>query len=182
MGKTLFVGDTHFGEEAIILYENRPFQNTKEMDEVLIKNWNSEVNPEDIVYVVGDFGANGREKEYLSRLNGIKYLIKGNHDTKSNEYYRAAGFKEVYDKPIVLENFWIISHEPLYMNVNMPYANIFAHVHNSPLFKDFSACHFCASAERINFTPILFDDIKVLVLSGVSKSLSKGDIKNVKNI
>lgn len=171
MSKIFFIADTHFREEAIILYENRPFKNADEMDKTLIKNWNSEVNPEDIVYVVGDFGAKGCESEYLSRLNGTKYLIKGNHDTESNDYYRTAGFKEVYDKPIILENFWIISHEPLYININMPYANIFAHVHNSPLFKDFSPCHFCASAERINFAPILFDDIKALVSSGISKEL-----------
>ena len=173
MSRIFFIADTHFGEEAIILYENRPFKNAKEMDEALIKNWNSKVNSNDIVYIVGDFGAKGCESEYLLRLNGIKYLIKGNHDIESNDYYRAAGFKEVYDKSIILDNFWLISHEPLYMNINMPYANIFAHIHNSPLFKDFSTCHFCTSAERINFTPILFDNIKTLVLSETSKELSR---------
>jgi calcineurin-like phosphoesterase family protein len=86
--------------------------------------------------------------------------VKGNHDIQNNDFYRCAGFKEVYDKPVILENFWILSHEPLYVCENMPYAKIFGHVHNSPLYKDCSSHHFCVTVERINYTPISFDEIK----------------------
>lgn len=41
----------------------------------------------------------------------------------------------------------------------MPYANLFGHVHNNPIIKDYSSQHFCVSAERINYTPISFEDI-----------------------
>lgn len=155
-----FIADTHFMEEHIIKYENRPFPSVGSMDEGLIQNWNAQVSEEDKVYVLGDFGAVGHEKEILDRLKGIKYLVKGNHDIKENEYYRNAGFKEVYDCPILLDSFWILSHEPLYVNENMPYANLFGHVHNSPLFKDFSKQHFCVSVERIHYAPVSFDEIK----------------------
>ena len=170
MSKIFFIGDTHFHDANILKYENRPFKSVEDMNKTLINNWNSVVNKSDAVYVVGDFGAEMRELEILDKLNGTKYLIVGNHDTNSNEYYRHAGFTEVYDKPIILEGFWIISHEPLYMNNNMPYANIFAHVHGSPLIKDYSPHHFCVSAERIQFTPILFNDIKKAVTSTNSNS------------
>lgn len=154
-----FIADTHFDEDNIRRYENRPFRSVVEMNETIIKNWNSAVTEYDEVYVLGDFGAADNEQYILKQLNGIKYLVKGNHDTKSNEYYRNSGFKEVYDKPILFENFWILSHEPIYVNSNMPYANLFGHVHNNPIIKDYSSQHFCVSAERVNYTPILFEDI-----------------------
>ena len=154
-----FIADTHFGDDNIRRYENRPFCSVNEMDTALIKNWNITVSQDDTIYVLGDFGADGTEKEILSKLNGTKYLIKGNHDVKSNEYYRDAGFKEVYDLPVLFKNFWILSHDAIYVNRNMPYANLFGHVHNNPIVKDYSSQHFCVSAERTNYTPILFEEI-----------------------
>lgn len=159
MNKIYFISDTHFGEDTIRRYENRPFQSVHEMDEMIIVNWNEVVSESDVVYLLGDFGADGKEKEILSKLNGTKYLVKGNHDVKSNEYYRQSGFHEVYDMPLLFQNFWILSHDAIYVNRNMPYANIFGHVHNSPIIKDYSSQHFCVSAERINYMPISFEDI-----------------------
>ncbi|WP_099467565.1 metallophosphoesterase [Konateibacter massiliensis] len=154
-----FIADTHFSEDNIRRYENRPFNNVDEMDKELIFRWNNLVKSSDIIYVLGDFGADKGECVILEKLNGIKYLVKGNHDIYSNEYYRSAGFQEVYDCPIILNDFWILSHKPLYVNENMPYANIFGHVHNSPMFKTYSKQHYCVSVERINYTPVSFEDI-----------------------
>jgi calcineurin-like phosphoesterase family protein len=158
--KTFFIADTHFGDKRIFRYENRPFADVDEMDQQMISRWNAVVSPEDIVYHLGDFGGDSRESQILSKLNGIKYLIKGNHDTQSNSAYRDFGFSEVYDHPIILGGFWILSHEALYVNTNMPYANLFGHVHASPIVKDFSPHHYCVSVERIDYTPIDFDEIK----------------------
>lgn len=164
MSKTYFIADLHFNDSRILLYENRQFTDVKQMDEEMVRCWNSVVGSVDNVYVLGDFGAENVESEFLLRLNGSKFLIKGNHDKNGNDYYRQKGFAEVYDLPVVFEGFWILSHEPLYVNTNMPYANIFGHVHNSPMFKDFSPQHFCVSAERLNYTPVDFDTIKSKVL------------------
>lgn len=169
MNKIFFIADLHFFDKHILCYENRPFNSIEEMNNKIISNWNSVVSESDTVYIVGDFGAEHKEAEMLSQLNGNKYLIKGNHDTFSNQYYRNSGFIEVYDAPIILNNFWILSHEPLYVNINMPYANIFGHIHNSPLYKDYSSHHFCVSAERINYTPISFEEIQQCVVLNSSK-------------
>ena len=163
MNKIFFIADTHFGDERILKYENRPFENVNHMDEEMIYRWNNTVDTEDIVYILGNFGAAGYEGDVISRLNGKKILVKGNHDTKSNEEYRSFGFSEVYDFPIIIEGFWILSHDALYVNENMPYANLFGHVHNSPIFKDYSKQHFCVCVERIDYSPILFDKIKAIV-------------------
>lgn len=52
-----------------------------------------------------------------------------------------------------------------YINQNMPYANIFAHVHGNPAYADVSKQSFCASAERkaLNYYPIKLSDIKKLM-------------------
>ncbi len=160
MMKTFFIADTHFGEAEILRYENRPFTNVDEMDAAMIERWNAAVRPKDIVYHLGDFGADGREAALLAKLNGVKYLVRGNHDPYSNAAYREFGFAEVYDHPILLEGFWLLSHEPLYVNTNMPYANLFGHVHASSVFRDFSPQHVCVSVERIGYEPLGFDEIK----------------------
>lgn len=154
-----FIADTHFSEENIMRYENRPFECIAEMDSTLIQRWNSRVCEGDEVYVLGDFGADGQEAAILRQLNGMKYLVKGNHDVRTNQYYRDAGFHEVYDCPVIIRDFWILSHEPLYVNTNMPYANLFGHVHSSPVFKTYSRQHYCVSVERVDYRPISFDEI-----------------------
>lgn len=164
-----FIADTHFFEENILRYENRPFENCNQMNQAIISNWNRMVKEGDDVYILGDFGAANQENNILKQLNGTKFLVKGNHDTASNEYYRKAGFQEVYDYPIILNEFWILSHEPLYVNENMPYANLFGHVHGSPLFKTYSKQHYCVSVERIDYTPISFETIISEVKQGDNK-------------
>jgi len=163
MKRVFFIADPHFGDDRIRKYENRPFDTVQIMDTEMIARWNRTVSPEDEVYVLGDFGAEGREAQILSQLSGTKYLVKGNHDQKTNDQYRSYGFREVYDHPIILDGFWILSHDSLYVNTNMPYANLFGHVHNSPAIRDYSRQHFCVSVERIQYTPIDFAKIKRII-------------------
>jgi calcineurin-like phosphoesterase family protein len=82
---TWFTADTHFGHANIIKYCKRPFANSHEMDEELIKRWNERVSPDDIVWHLGDF-AFGDNYPYLRRCHGKKNLILGNHDKE--KYYR----------------------------------------------------------------------------------------------
>lgn len=147
-----FIADTHFNDPDIIRYENRPFTGVEEINETIIKNWNERVKPDDEIYHLGDVGENAQD--IIAKLNGRKFLVKGNHDTRPNVVYRNMGFEEVYDHPIVLQNFFICSHEPIYVNMNMPYANIFGHVHNSPSYTSVSPRSHCVCVERIDYTPI----------------------------
>lgn len=162
MAKTFFIADTHFGHDAIISYENRPFKNVDEMTNTLIDNWNNVVCDEDIVFLLGDFSAYEKEMNIsiCQKLNGRKILVMGNHDTENEKYYYDCGFESVSSYPIIYQNFWILSHEPMYVNTNMPYANIFGHVHGNPLYTDYSKQSFCVSAERIKYTPIEFGEMK----------------------
>lgn len=160
--ETFFIGDTHFGHSDVINFENRPFVDINDMDKSLINNWNTVVSDEDRIFMIGDFSFYAKEKtkEICLSLKGHKILIKGNHDTNSEELYRECGFESVYSYPIILNEFWIISHEPLYLNKNMPYANIYGHVHANEIYKDASSHSFCACVERINYTPMNWQEIK----------------------
>lgn len=163
------IADTHFFHKNIIEYENRPFKTVEEMNEALITNWNQTISKLDVVYLLGDFcwKAKTNGKEILDRLNGYKVLVMGNHDSISHKTFLQMGFDEVSKYPIILENYFILSHEPMYININMPYANIFGHVHGNPAFKDYSRQTFCVSVERpkVNYRPLLFDKIKQLMSS-----------------
>lgn len=161
--KIFLIGDCHFGHRNIIKYCNRPFIDVEDMTRKQISYWNSVVGKNDIVYVVGDFALCGKQKiiEIGQQLNGRKRLILGNHDQASIEIYRAAGFEFIYNHHIVIDDFFIVSHMPLVgISENTPFANIFAHVHDDPTYKDYSCRSFCVSAERINYTPVEFKVIK----------------------
>lgn len=80
------ISDTHFQHERICTYcpESRLFDTVEEMNEAIVKNWNSVVSPDDTVYHLGDcfMGPLETVAKYGSRLNGKVHVIPGNHDTK----------------------------------------------------------------------------------------------------
>ncbi|WFD08988.1 phosphoesterase [Tepidibacter hydrothermalis] len=160
-----FISDMHFGHSNIIKYENRPFKNIKEMDATIIKNWNSVVKKDDKVFVLGDISFYDKEKtaEIIYSLNGYKVLILGNHDNeRSLHWWKSVGFDEVINYSIIYNDFYILSHEPMYLNDNMPYMNIHGHIHN---LKYESKQFFNVSVECIDYTPISFEKIKEDVVS-----------------
>ena len=163
MNKVFLIGDCHFFHQKIIGYCDRPFSSVEEMNEKLVKNWNAVVGKNDIVYVVGDHALTGRDNiiQITKKLNGRKRLILGNHDGASRQTYLDAGFEYIYNHPIILDDFYIISHQPqTYVQKNGLYANIFAHVHDDPAYVDCSSRTFCVSAERIGYRPIEFEVVK----------------------
>lgn len=84
--KKFYISDLHLGHKNILAFDNRPFFNLKEMTETIISNWNSVVGKNDSVYVLGDmFWNNSEIPIVLPKLNGTKYLIKGNHDLVNKE-------------------------------------------------------------------------------------------------
>lgn len=158
-----FLADTHFGDETILRYENRPFASVEEMDREMMGRWNEKVGDEDTVFHLGDFSSLGEEgdRELLSKLYGKKVLVLGNHDRhRSPEEWRALGFAEAVSWPVVWESFYMLSHEPLYVNRNMPYANVFGHVHGNPAYRDASPHSVCVSVERTDYAPLSFEELR----------------------
>lgn len=103
--RKFYTADTHFGH-ALMLSETacaRPFRDTREMDEFLIRAWQEVVGPEDLVYHLGDFAFGlhdaARVRSIFERLPGRKILILGNHDygkrNKVSDAISSLGWEDV---------------------------------------------------------------------------------------
>ena len=156
------IADTHFGHANIIKYCNRPFSTVDEMNTELIKRWNDTVTNSDKVFVLGDFalGSIAQIKEWGRQLNGSKILIRGNHDRYTSKVYQTAGFKQIIDYPILLEDFFLLSHTPLFTTTTCSFVNIYGHVHNDINYRTTTENSRCISVERTNYAPIPLDLIK----------------------
>lgn len=155
--KNFFISDTHFGHKNVLAYDNAPFASIEEYDEAIIKRWNEVVGNDDIVYHLGDFSLTSNIEKltgWINRLNGRKRLVMGNHDNRKVQFYYEAGFERVYDHPVILRGFFILSHEPMYMTPDMPYYNIYGHVHNHPAFHTETDNTMCVCACRHDYYPI----------------------------
>lgn len=164
MPHVYMISDHHFGHKNIIDFESRPFGDVREMTESMIDKWNAVVGKEDSVFHLGDFSFLNMEKTsaIIARLNGHKTLIMGNHDRgRSKRWWLEAGFDEVSEHPIVYGGFFFLSHEPMYMNKHMPYVNIHGHIHGQ---KYEGNQYVNVSVEHWDYTPVLFEDIKKLVV------------------
>jgi len=77
-----FTADTHFDHNFMVDW--RGFSSQDEMNHKLIQNWNGIVQPESVIFHLGDvhFAKQNRALEVLLQLNGKIHLIAGNHDKK----------------------------------------------------------------------------------------------------
>ena len=159
--KIYFISDQHFNHLNVIKYCNRPYLTVEEMNNSLIKNHNQIVKKTDIVYMLGDFCFGNKEKikEFVSQLNGRKMLICGNHDGYKPTDYIKLGFEWASRFPIIYDKFFILSHEPVFLESNSPYACIYGHTHQNNYIGP-NNNYFNVSVEQINYTPISFDLIK----------------------
>lgn len=169
---TYFIGDTHFCQDKLLQYNKRKFNSVDEMNEFIIKRWNNKVKENDIVYVLGDFsfGTFEESRDICNRLNGNKYLIKGNWDTFSfDKTYEEMGFSKLLEEPyevFILKDMHlqkiILSHHPVETPENV--INIHAHLHLDKLNEEFPNInpknHICVSAERIGYEPITIKELK----------------------
>jgi calcineurin-like phosphoesterase family protein len=140
-----YTSDLHLGHENVLKYCNRPFKSIEEMDACLINNWNSRVTPTDSVYIVGDFIYRSKmdPEWYLEKLNGVKYLILGNHDRylEAENFERGKYFAGISNYMVISDSGKriVLFHYPICEWYGMHRGNlqIYGHVHspNSPTFK-----------------------------------------------
>ncbi|MDR0442979.1 MAG: metallophosphoesterase [Treponema sp.] len=134
-----FTADTHFNDSYCIELFKRPFSGVEQMDETIIRNWNSCVNDNDEVYILGDFAFTGNSLEpeiLLKKLNGRKYLIRGNHDHfLDDKNFNIKNFEWVKDY-YVLEyetKKFVLFHYPIFMwdgYFDGTAIHLYGHVHN----------------------------------------------------
>jgi len=118
--------DNHFFHKRIAMYANRPDNH----NEIMLNNWNSMIEKDDIVLHLGDiaFGKFVGIAELFSCLNGIIYLIPGNHDRKKELKFYSNFINIISETEVLPYKNYIFSHRPQY-NVPENITNIHGHVH-----------------------------------------------------
>lgn len=83
MAQVRFIADLHFGH--VNMAKKRGFATVEEHDEHIIAKWNSVVKKQDLTYILGDVTMeSAKPYPLLSRLNGMKKVVLGNHDMPSH--------------------------------------------------------------------------------------------------
>jgi len=196
MPAVFLVSDTHFGHAGVCRFMRndgvtklRPWDNPEEMDEEMVKRWNETVRPNDKVYHLGDVVINRRALTTLSRLNGDKVLIRGNHDIFRDDEYRQY-FRELRAYHVM--NGMILSHIPVHAeSLGRFGVNIHGHLHANRVRKprgvdartgdilysdEIDTRYHCVCVEQTDFAPILFEDaIKRIEAEGGTVGFKNGN-------
>lgn len=125
--------------------DKRGFSTVEEMNEYMIKQWNSKVKKKDEVVILGDLSLGTAEEtnELLQRLNGRLYMIMGNHDRfLKNKAYDTSRFvwikpyEELHDKKrkVILCHYPIMCYNGQYKcdkDGNPTAYMLYGHVHDT---------------------------------------------------
>lgn len=148
-GSVWLYSDTHFGDSKLRKYiPDRP------NDEAQIKNINRCVHSNDTLIHLGDVG----DINAITKLNGYKVLITGNHD-RGVTYYQDV-FDEVYGGPLLIAKKIILSHE----RISLPFIfNIHGHEHGATDIADDYHLNVCSDV--CNYIPV---SLKAILSKGIS--------------
>lgn len=179
--KIFFTSDTHFGHKWLIDFNNRPFENEKDMDEILIQNWNKTVPKDGLIFVLGDIGITDDSyiREIFDQLNGKKILIRGNHDEIYSEETLASIFYEIYDMLEIQINDTedskpqniVLCHFPMFdwNNIYKGAWQLFGHIHTrnltefETLKKRLFPMQYDVGVDGNNFRPISYYEVKSII-------------------
>jgi len=125
------ITDTHFGHDKMIEMCNRPLDFASR----ILENIKNTVKEEDVLIHLGDVCFYDEKKWNLllmKECKGSGWLIKGNHDKKSNSWYLNHNWDFVADQ-IVITMFGeriALSHKPILAHSDFD-INIHGHHHNT---------------------------------------------------
>jgi calcineurin-like phosphoesterase family protein len=174
-GDIFLISDLHLGHANIIRYCARPFffSDPREMDHILIKNWNYTVSAANRVYYLGDLRYGGvapPAEYYRNKLRGRINFVAGNHDP------RQAGAQSM----TILEHGGLrfcLVHDPADAPEQFEGWVIHGHHHNNNLrkypFINFACRRINVSAEVLGYIPVSLNHICSLIqgrLSGTDRT------------
>lgn len=170
MSKIFFSADSHWGHKNILTYGGRPFTTIEEHDETLIRNWNEKISQQDIVYHLGDFSfaKPERTERIIRRLNGQKFLVRGNHDHQiKGDLEKMFGWVKDYYKlkmkdeagKIVQEI--VLCHFPFHIWDKRHYGawHLHGHCHGN-LKTDLTQMRMDVGVDCHNYFPISYEEIR----------------------
>ncbi len=169
-----FCSDHHFCHNRKFIYQERGYSSIEEMNEDIISKHNSIVNPNDVVYFLGDIGLGvniDKIIEYIKRLNGQKYLIIGNHDTdnKIKQFVKAKIFNDIVFgyRVKIKKKIGTLTHYPMITSnfqEDIKVWSIHGHTHSKEKFSSQYPWCYNVCLDAHNMYPVsieeLFEDIK----------------------
>ena len=171
-----WTSDHHFMHKNVIEYCSRPFKSIDEMNSTMIKNWNSVVAKDDIVFHVGDFCFGGMTtwNYLLDSLNGKKYLIAGNHDRSipSDKFInvqqmfniRIMGDDEIKDgQRITVCHYPMLSWYQSHRGSWQLYGHSHGNFHNKRTGTKTSPNQLDIGVDVHDFTPIDYNEVKIII-------------------
>lgn len=118
------IADTHFGHHKLVEWGDRP----EGFEDLIIKNLRETVKPEDVLIHLGDVEL-GKPRD-LNPYGRVRILIKGNHDSRTDNKYYDMGFTAVCNA-MLIEKFGkkiYFSHEFEEIPEDIDF-NIYGHTH-----------------------------------------------------
>lgn len=157
---TFLIADLHFYHRGVFRFD--PVAKTlfndsvEERVEKTIKEWNTIITPTDTVLVLGDVCFRDNRLHVFQRLNGVKYLVRGNHDTAPEEKYLLNGFQKVTDS--IEYDRILFSHFPVHpcQLVSRYRANVHGHLHDE-VIHDTRYANVCM--ETRNYKPVKLSEV-----------------------
>lgn len=173
MSNIFLASDHHFSHKNILNFKRsdgitplRSFKDITHMNEYIVMQHNRVVCPQDRVYFLGDIAFHKRDLSILSRMNGRKVLIKGNHDTLELKDY-----SPYFDDIRVYHQLdgMLLTHIPVHPNSLGRWSYcVHGHLHYNVVTIGDSQVpdpRYCnVSMERLDdYTPRSLDEIKKLI-------------------
>ena len=165
--------DWHFGHDREFIWKARGYSSVEEMNEIQIEKFNSLVQPDDTVYILGDLmlGNNDEGIKCLKQLNGNKYFVRGNHDTDvrvnlyMDEQNANIGFLGDATTLKYKKYHFYMSHFPTLTDnlekesFHQMTLNLYGHTHQTTNFYEDRPYMYHVGVDSHNGYPVLLDDI-----------------------
>ena len=186
--KVWFTSDLHFWHKNICKYCDRPYESLEEMHEAIIANWNSVVQDDDDVFLLGDMGfcSYAKLKTLITRLKGRIHLIQGNHD-EDKVVYKLYDYDNIYSVNKLLQvtvegdeecpnQELTLCHFPMidWYNKERGAWMIHGHQHQLPHMPSCSTAHWDVGLDKNGMFPISFEQLKI----NITKQFVNDENKN----
>jgi calcineurin-like phosphoesterase family protein len=166
-----FISDFHFSHTNMAI--SRGFLTIEEHDEFIIEKFNSVVTKRDTTYILGDITMEtSKPYHLLSRLNGTKHVILGNHD-KRQHIKELLKYVDSVSGVVKYKDIFL-SHIPVHP-MELEYRiskNIHGHLHEKvitqPVYEYGNMIGFipderyiCVSCEQVNYIPKTLEELGI---------------------
>lgn len=170
-----FTSDLHLFHNKEFIYSDRGYGNIDDHNAAVVANINSLVKPEDDLYILGDLFLNSTDDgiNLLKKLNGIKHIILGNHDTDTKVTLLEHNRQECKIGELVFATrikykkyYFYLSHYPTITHdfdstdiLTKCVINLYGHTHQKEKFYNNNPCMYNVGLDAQEMYPVSIDKI-----------------------